>query len=189
MPKNRPYTVIESYFSLSYDVSCKKQYTINGYAQLWQWDRKKVRTFVNGMLSGEAQKLGHLKDTKGAGKGTLIPHEIRFIFNNLEGQKDTYSPLSPHLFPTISPTTKDPNPNPNKKAFVPPSVEEVTEYCLSRENKVSPHKWHDFYSAKGWMVGKNKMKDWQAAVRTWEEPKGKTKKIMNMDGEWCEVPV
>lgn len=58
-----------------------------------------------------------------------------------------------------------------KKArkFVPPTVEEVKEYCLSRNNSVDADRFVDFYEAKGWMVGKNKMKDWKAAVRTWEK--------------------
>ena len=54
------------------------------------------------------------------------------------------------------------------KNFVPPSVEEVRTYCFSRRNGVDPERFVDFYSAKGWMVGKNKMKDWKACVRTWE---------------------
>lgn len=49
-----------------------------------------------------------------------------------------------------------------------PSLEEVKSYCLERKNSVDPNKWHDYYSSNGWMVGKNKMKDWRAAVRTWE---------------------
>ena len=53
--------------------------------------------------------------------------------------------------------------------FIPPTIEEVEAYCKERKNKVNPQVWHDFYSAKGWMVGKNKMKDWKAAVRTWEK--------------------
>ena len=56
-----------------------------------------------------------------------------------------------------------------QKNFVPPSVEEVRAYCLSRCNDVDPERFVDFYSAKGWMVGKNKMKDWKACVRTWEQ--------------------
>ena len=59
----------------------------------------------------------------------------------------------------------------NTGNFVPPTLEEVRLYCLERNNGVNHNKWHDFYSAKGWMVGKNKMKNWQAAVRTWEEKK------------------
>lgn len=58
----------------------------------------------------------------------------------------------------------------NKKngAFAPPSLQEVSDYCNERSNGINPNQWYDFYSAKGWMVGKNKMKDWKAAVRTWE---------------------
>lgn len=51
---------------------------------------------------------------------------------------------------------------------VPPSLEEVTSYCKERKNGVNPTAFINHYQAKGWMIGKNKMKDWQAAVRTWE---------------------
>lgn len=57
----------------------------------------------------------------------------------------------------------------NRGIFHPPTFEEVKAYCLERNRGVDPVKWFDFYQAKGWMVGKNKMMDWQAAVRTWEK--------------------
>ena len=53
--------------------------------------------------------------------------------------------------------------------FVPPDVNQVQEYCDSRNNGIDAQTFVDFYTSKGWMVGKNKMKDWKAAVRTWEE--------------------
>lgn len=53
--------------------------------------------------------------------------------------------------------------------FIPPSVADVRAYCTDRGNTVSPERFHAFYASKGWMVGRNKMKDWQAAVRTWEQ--------------------
>ena len=56
---------------------------------------------------------------------------------------------------------------PSKK-FIPPSLEQVQEYCAERKNNVDAGRFIDFYSSKGWMIGKNKMKDWKAAVRTWE---------------------
>lgn len=55
-----------------------------------------------------------------------------------------------------------------KKRFISPSVEEVKEYCSERNNTVDPEKFVDYYESKGWMVGKNKMKDWKSAVRNWE---------------------
>lgn len=53
--------------------------------------------------------------------------------------------------------------------FTPPSVEEVAAYCKSRNNGINANEFIDFYSAKGWMIGKNRMKDWKAAIRTWEQ--------------------
>ena len=55
-----------------------------------------------------------------------------------------------------------------QKAFIPPTLKEVQDYCQERGNRVDPEAFVDFYTGKGWMVGKNKMKDWKAAVRTWE---------------------
>lgn len=60
-------------------------------------------------------------------------------------------------------------PNGTKESrFAPPTPDEVNKYCSERNNKIDAERFVDFYSSKGWMVGKNKMKDWKAAVRTWE---------------------
>ena len=52
--------------------------------------------------------------------------------------------------------------------FLPPTISEVKEYCEKRKNGINPEQFVNFYQSKGWMIGKNKMKDWKAAVRTWE---------------------
>lgn len=57
---------------------------------------------------------------------------------------------------------------PTRTRFSPPSVEEVREYCKERNNGIDPEYFVDHYTANGWMAGKNKMKDWKAAVRKWE---------------------
>ena len=54
------------------------------------------------------------------------------------------------------------------KRFIPPTAEEVAAYCAERGNGVSAQRFVDHYAAVGWRVGKNPMKDWKAAVRTWE---------------------
>ena len=54
------------------------------------------------------------------------------------------------------------------KRFVPPTLEEVKAYCTERGNDVDAQRFVDYYTSNGWQVGKNKMKDWKAAVRTWE---------------------
>lgn len=53
--------------------------------------------------------------------------------------------------------------------FQKPSLEEIRSYCLERGNKVDPEQFFNFYESKGWMVGKSPMKDWRAAIRTWEK--------------------
>ena len=54
------------------------------------------------------------------------------------------------------------------KRFIPPTLEEVTQYCQERKNSVNPNKWMNHYQSKGWKIGKETMKDWKAAIRTWE---------------------
>lgn len=53
--------------------------------------------------------------------------------------------------------------------FKIPLVDEIVRYCLERNNKVDANYFFDFYQSKNWMIGKNKMKDWKACVRTWEK--------------------
>lgn len=60
--------------------------------------------------------------------------------------------------------------------FTPPTIDEITSYCSERSNTVNPEKFFDFYQSKGWMVGKNKMKDWRACVRTWEKSENQFQK-------------
>lgn len=57
----------------------------------------------------------------------------------------------------------------NNNREVPPSLDEVKAYCQERNNRVDAERFISFYESKGWMVGKNRMKDWKAAIRTWEK--------------------
>ena len=60
------------------------------------------------------------------------------------------------------------------KAFIPPTIDEVREYCEKRGNNIDPEKFVAFYASKGWMIGKNKMKDWKMSVITWEKSNDNT---------------
>lgn len=55
------------------------------------------------------------------------------------------------------------------KRFTPPTLDEVKAYCEERKNNVSAERFIDYYTSNGWMVGRNKMKDWKACVRSWEK--------------------
>jgi hypothetical protein len=56
----------------------------------------------------------------------------------------------------------------NPKRFVPPTAQEVKAYMQEQGMDDLSEKWLAFYESKGWLIGKNKMKDWKAAVRTWK---------------------
>lgn len=67
----------------------------------------------------------------------------------------------------------------SNKKFTPPTLEELQEYITQNNYNVDAQRFIDFYESKGWLIGKNKMKDWKAAVRTWnskEPQKPKPKK-------------
>ena len=56
----------------------------------------------------------------------------------------------------------------NKERFKKPTLDEVKNYCILRKNNIDAEAFIDFYESKNWQIGKNKMKDWKACVRTWE---------------------
>ena len=58
--------------------------------------------------------------------------------------------------------------NIKRKVFEKPTIEEIQKYCDERKNGINANAFYDFYESKDWMVGKNKMKDWKACIRTWE---------------------
>ena len=78
----------------------------------------------------------------------------------------------------------------HNKYFKKPNIDDVKNYCILRKNNVDPETFIDFYESKGWMVGKNKMKDWKAAVRTWEKKKTKKPTMSKLDEQinaWQEA--
>lgn len=83
-------------------------------------------------------------------------------------------------------TGSEASPSPVSKKFNKPSLEEVRAYCKERGNTINPQSFIDFYVSNGWKVGKNAMKDWRAAVRTWEQrDDGKQKPARKLT--WEEV--
>lgn len=79
-------------------------------------------------------------------------------YRRVEGSPDKYS--------SVKRETADKPPRASR--FTPPTVDEVKVYCQERGSSVDPERFVDFYASKGWLVGKSKMKDWRAAVRSWE---------------------
>lgn len=68
-----------------------------------------------------------------------------------------------------------------KERKIPPTLDEVESYCRERNKGVDHQRFYDYYTANGWKVGKNPMKDWKAAVRTWERNKPQEETLPTYD--------
>ena len=129
--------------------------------------------------------LKHLISTNEITKQSFSKYTV-FTVNNYSKYQDVPKQIPnqipsssqpiPNLFPTIEEKKEIKNKKEDtnvskKKVFVPPTVDEVSAYCRERGNGIDAQSFVDFYTSKGWMIGKNRMKDWKAAVRTWERSK------------------
>jgi hypothetical protein len=73
------------------------------------------------------------------------------------------------------------------KYFIKPKKNEIEVYCIERNNNIDFEAFYDFYESKDWKIGKNKMKDWKAAVRTWERrDKKKPQTMSKIDSQLSE---
>ena len=116
---------------------------------------------VNGKLGGRPKKT-QTEPTITQSVNSANPDET--------GLKPNYKPLTINQEPLTNNqelTLKDTGTK--AKRFMPPTLDQVQNYCTERLNNVDANKFIDHYTSNGWLVGKNKMKDWKAAVRTWEK--------------------
>lgn len=92
--------------------------------------------------------------------------DINSVNDNVNVNDNVYpTDIVKEKTPTVSKRKSD-------KRFCPPSLQEVQAYCLERNNTIDAEKFMDYHISNGWKVGKNAMKDWKAAVRTWEKREG-----------------
>jgi len=81
------------------------------------------------------------------------------------------------LNPELAPTLKKPS-----KRFEIPSIQEITDHIKTMGYAVSAVQFHAFYSSKGWMIGKNKMKCWKSALVTWDKKQKEDNRCFNQAG-------
>lgn len=96
----------------------------------------------------------------------LRKEEKRKEENRIEKERKADAGRSPAAGPGGTP--QPPESSFGKLPFQMPTLEQVRQYCRQRGNRVDPQRWFDYYTANGWKMGKSPMRDWQAAVRTWE---------------------
>lgn len=114
---------------------------------------------VKKMIGSETKWAEYKRNAKASASNVPLLENVQSVSNNcpteiekdIEIEKDTEKEVC----------------KPQKR-FAKPTLEDVIAYCQERNNNVDAEKWYNYYSANGWKVGKNPMKDWKAAVRTWE---------------------
>lgn len=138
-------------------------------SDVFGWDRRKTSRFLKTL---EQQKMVTTNRTTHGTTITIVNYELFQSLCTTNGATDstTHGTTGVQPLPTNNNDNNDNN-NYNKKKrevrFVPPTITEVEEYCREKGYNINANNFVDFYEAKGWMIGKNKMKDWKAAIRTW----------------------
>lgn len=161
----------------------KGQYltSVRKLAKEWHWGNAKTLSYLR--LLEECEMITRNADSR----RTLITIVNYGVYQdeNIEQRNSnrTVTDTVTERRPTTNNNINNENNINKKNIFVPPTLEDVKTYCQERNNQVDANKFIDFYSSKGWMIGKNKMKDWKAAVRTWEKEETK-KQPQSLAQKW-----
>lgn len=153
---------IDSFTSKGLDCFMSNEY-IAEFLKVSEW---KAGQMVNDLIN-----KGYVIKTKFDGRRRFIESNVKsrlMDFQNqpFEKQKADFGKSSP----TYNKYNNDSlqNHQSNNKRFTPPTYDEVDFYCCERGNTIDPQAFIDYYTSNGWKVGNVPMKDWKAAVRTWE---------------------
>ena len=111
-----------------------------------------------GSEGSSAKRMRDLRERQASLCDTNVTHALRLS----DGEKEIEKEIDIEIEKEIDSV------KPAPKRFIPPSIDEVAAYCNERKNGVNAQRFIDYYETRGWMLGKTKMKDWKAAVRTWE---------------------
>ena len=135
------------------------------WSKRWNWDKSKVKRFLNTLQLDEMLVIK--SDTQTTHLTVCNYESYQGERNADETQMKRKRNADETQMNTIEERKKEKK---ERSIFIEPTYNEILEYCIERKNGVDVNKFLNFYSAKGWMVGKNKMIDWKACVRTWEKP-------------------
>lgn len=148
-------------------------YTMTGEAPNLSGNEKAVFALIRYQLSADNQELEELSKVRAEAGSKGGKQKIANVANanfakqdeaNVANATNKNKNKEEDIKESTLKSTKE-----KRDRFSPPSVEDVANYCKERGNKVNAQTFVDFYSAKGWKVGQNPMKDWKACVRTWEQ--------------------
>lgn len=154
-------------YAIIYGFSQAEQQTFSGSLQY-------LADWTNSTRQGVMKNLKSLLDKGLIEKKDININGVKFCEYCTTELQGVYNKVyrgvqqSLHNNINIDNTNNNINNNISGKRFKPPTVDEVKAYCIERQNNVDAARFIDYYTANGWKVGKNTMKDWKAAVRTWE---------------------
>jgi len=138
----------------------------------WKWSRGKVKRFIS-----ELQNERQIEPQKNNETSIVTIVNYDLYQENRPQNEPQNERQTGHKRATNGPQTdtnknvkneKNESNTVSNRAFAPPSLQQVTEYCLERNNGIDPQRFINHYTANGWVRGKAKIKDWKACVRTWE---------------------
>lgn len=145
-----------------------------------KWEKRVEKLKANGAKGGRPKKEENQEKPNGFEENQMVIEKTNC--NQTKAKEPVTVTVTDTVTVKDTVTVTDINrvdaPHQQKKPvskFVKPTVEEVAEYCKLRNNSVDAEAFYDFYESKGWKIGKNTMKDWKAAVRTWERSESKRK--------------
>lgn len=163
-----------AYFAVLYDAS--KETVSRWFAHLQDCGYIKI-SIDQAYENGRRITLFDGSNVKGVDENVMPPHDEKVMpphdkkVNHNNTSNNTTS-KNKEIDKSISSTPRQ------KSGFIKPTIEQVAAYCTERRRGVDPKKWYNHYTSNGWMVGRTKMVDWKAAVRTWEKDKPKEERIL-----------
>lgn len=161
-------------------------YASNKYfAELYSVSTRTITALIRSLIDKEylSSELTYKKNTKEVlqrklylSKKSSIPIEKNFYTPIEENFQDNNTSINNTSINIKEKSIK-------RKIFTKPKIEEIQQYCIERNNGINAEAFYDFYESKNWYVGKNKMSDWKACVRTWERRNPKPKERLP---EWFD---
>lgn len=143
--------------------------TNNYFADLYRVSKQSISKWINQLINRGYifSKIEYADNSKEIKKRYLYINEVHTPI------KEKFNTPSKKVDDPIKEKFKENNKNEYikeiyKEKFSKPTLEEVKNYCIERNNKIDPQSFIDYYDSVGWKIGKNPMKNWKAAIRTWE---------------------
>ena len=144
-------------------------------------------TFKSTQSTIESTQSDDIQTVTSSDKRNWLPDGCHVVAKRLPQDRldkdrlDKDSIYNPPIIPPTGETEVKEKPKKERKRFIPPTVEEVEEYCRQRNNTIDAEEFVAFYDSKDWMVGKNKMVSWKSAIITWEKSAKKKSQQNNRD--------